>query len=175
MRQVSLYFEAVAGAITEEQGTIDKFIGDSVMAFWGAPNPVEDQVYRACAGALRAAARVERLNEQWAREGRPQMRVRIGMHCADVVVGNIGSSDRLNYTVMGDGVNVASRLEGLNKEFNTTLCISDSIHNAVADRIIDRPIKTVSVKGRQGTFMVYELIAIRNACDPELNQSQCAN
>lgn len=175
MKQVSLYFEAVAGAITDEKGTIDKFIGDSVMAFWGAPNPVEDQVYRACAGALRAAARVERLNEQWAREERPQMRVRIGLHCADVVVGNIGSSDRLNYTVMGDGVNVASRLEGLNKEFKTTICVSDSVHNAVADRVIDRPIKTVSVKGRQGTFMAYELIAIRNACDPELTQPERAN
>ena len=170
MHQVSAYFEAVAGAVTQEQGTIDKFIGDSVMAFWGAPSPVEDQVYRACVGAVRAGARVKRLNEQWARENRPQMRVRIGLHCANVIVGNVGTPDRLNYTVMGDGVNVASRLEGLNKKFGTTICISDSIHNAVADRLVDRPIEMVSVKGRQGKFMVYELIGIRDADDPELWQ-----
>ena len=168
MQQVSLYFEAVAGAIAQEAGTIDKFIGDSVMAFWGAPAPVEDQVFRACVGALRAAARVRRLNEEWARDGRPQMRVRIGLHCADVVVGNVGSADRLNYTVMGDGVNVASRLEGLNKSFNTTICISDSVHDAVADRIVARPLELVSVKGRQAKIMAYELVGIREPDDPEL-------
>ena len=118
MRQVSSYFEAVVGALTQESATIDKFIGDSVMAFWGAPTEVPDQVYRACVGALRAAHRVRRLNHEWAGDGRPQMRMRIGLHCADVVVGNVGSSERLSYTVMGDGVNVASRLEGLNKNLS---------------------------------------------------------
>ena len=174
VRQVSSYFEAAAGAITQEAGTIDKFIGDSVMAFWGAPSPVEDHVYRACVGALRVASRVERLNREWSRDGRPQMRVRIGLHCADVVVGNFGSSDRLNYTAMGDGVNVASRLEQLNKTFNTTICISDSVHDAVADRIVARPIQIVSVKGRRGSFMVYELIGIRDATDPELRADDAA-
>jgi adenylate cyclase len=108
------------------------FIGDSVMAFWGAPTEVPDQVYRACVGALRAAHRVGRLNQEWMQDGRPQMRMRIGLHCADVVVGNVGSSERLSYTVMGDGVNVASRLEGVNKIFHTTICISDSVYNAVS-------------------------------------------
>ncbi len=140
VRQASSYFEVVVGALTQESATIDKFIGDSVMAFWGAPVEVSDQVYRACVGALRAAHRVGRLNLEWARDGRPRMRVRIGLHCADVVVGNVGSSERLSYTVMGDGVNVASRLEGINKIFQTTICISDSVYNAVADRIIARPI-----------------------------------
>jgi class 3 adenylate cyclase len=174
MRQVSSYFEAVAGALTQESATIDKFIGDSVMAFWGAPTEVPDQVYRACVGALRAAHRVRRLNREWARDGRPQMRMRIGLHCADVVVGNVGSSERLSYTVMGDGVNVASRLEGLNKIFHTTICISDSVYSAVADRIIARPIQFVSVKGRQSRVMVYELIGLRDTADPELSAADAA-
>jgi class 3 adenylate cyclase len=169
VRQASSYFEVVVGALTQESATIDKFIGDSVMAFWGAPADVPDQVYRACVGALRAAHRVGRLNLEWALDGRPQMRVRIGLHCADVVVGNVGSSERLSYTVMGDGVNVASRLEGINRIFHTTICISDSVFSAVADRIIGRPIQLVSVKGRQGRVMVYELIGIRDTTDPELS------
>lgn len=169
VRQASSYFEVVVGALTQESATIDKFIGDSVMAFWGAPVEVSDQVYRACVGALRAAHRVGRLNLEWARDGRPQMRVRIGLHCADVVVGNVGSSERLSYTVMGDGVNVASRLEGINKIFQTTICISDSVYNAVADRIIARPIQFASVKGRESKVMVYELIGIRDTTDPELS------
>ena len=167
VRQASSYFEIVVGALTQESATIDKFIGDSVMAFWGAPVEVSDQVYRACVGALRAAHRVGRLNLEWARDG--QMRVRIGLHCADVVVGNVGSSERLSYTVMGDGVNVASRLEGINKIFQTTICISDSVYNAVADRIIARPIQFASVKGRESKVMVYELIGIRDTTDPELS------
>ena len=169
VRQASSYFEVVVGALTQESATIDKFIGDSVMAFWGAPVEVSDQVYRACVGALRAAHRVGRLNLEWARDGRPQMRVRIGLHCADVVVGNVGSSERLSYTVMGDGVNVASRLEGINKIFQTTICISDSVYNAVADRIIARPIQFASVKGRESKVMVYELIGIRDTTEPELS------
>ncbi len=169
VRQASSYFEVVVGALTQESATIDKFIGDSVMAFWGAPVEVSDQVYCACVGALRAAHRVGRLNLEWARDGRPQMRVRIGLHCADVVVGNVGSSERLSYTVMGDGVNVASRLEGINKIFQTTICISDSVYNAVADRIIARPIQFASVKGRESKVMVYELIGIRDTTDPELS------
>jgi class 3 adenylate cyclase len=168
MSQVSSYFEAVAGAITQESGTIDKFIGDSVMAFWGAPTPVKDQVYRACTGAVRAAYRANSLNEEWKRDGRPQMRIRIGLHCADVVVGNVGSSDRLSYTVMGDGVNVASGLEGLNRTFHTTICISDSVYQAVFDRIVARPIRPVTVKGRKTSFMAYELIGIKDAIDPEI-------
>jgi class 3 adenylate cyclase len=168
MRQVSSYFEEVTHAVAAESGTIDKFIGDSVMAFWNAPTAIDDHVYRACRAAVRAAARLKALNDRWRQEGRPQMRIRIGVNCADVVVGNVGSSDRLSYTAMGDGVNVASRLEGLNKVFGTTICISDSVYDAVSDRIVARPLRPVSVKGRQSRFMVYELLGIRDALDAEL-------
>ena len=166
--QMSAYFEQVTRAISEEHGTVDKFIGDGVMAFWGAPAPLPDHVLRACAGALRATRRMEKLNQDWSAEGKPSFRMRIGLHCANVLVGNVGSSERLSYTVMGDGVNVAARLEGLNKTFGTAICISDSVFEAVKADIVARPLQMVKVKGRDHEFMVYELLGIRNSDDPEL-------
>jgi adenylate cyclase len=166
--QMSTYFEEVSRAITEERGTVDKFIGDGIMAFWGAPAHQSDHVLRACAGALRAARRMERVNRTWIAEGRPSIRMRIGLNCANVLVGNIGSSERLSYTVMGDGVNVAARLEGMNKTFGTAICISDSVFEAVETHIAARPLRRVQVKGRKHEFMIYELLGLRNSDDPEL-------
>jgi adenylate cyclase len=168
LTQLSVYFETVSQAIAEEHGTVDKFIGDGVMAFWGAPARRDDHVLRACCGALRAARRMQRLNLDWRAQGRPQLRLRIGLHCAEVLVGNVGSSERLSYTVMGDGVNVAARLEGINKNFGTTICISDSVVEAVGSDIVARPIRKVQVKGRKHEFMIYELLGIRTSADPEL-------
>ena len=166
--QMSVYFEEVSRAISDEKGTVDKFIGDGIMAFWGAPIALSDHVLRACAGALRAARRMERVNDGWRAEGRPSLRIRIGLNCAEVLVGNIGASDRFSYTAIGDGVNVAARLEGMNKTFGTTICISDSVFNAVASEIIARPLRHVQVKGRKQDFMIYELVGLANADDPEL-------
>jgi class 3 adenylate cyclase len=166
--QMSHYFETVTSAVAEESGTIDKFIGDCVMALWGAPTVMEDHVFRACVAALRASRRMERLNASWAAEGRKEMRVRIGIHCDTVVVGNVGSRARLSYTVMGDGVNVASRIEGLNKQFGTSICISQNVYDRVSDRIVSRALGRVSVKGRKTEIMVYELLGIAGSNDPEL-------
>jgi class 3 adenylate cyclase len=168
LSQMSTYFETVSNAISEEHGTVDKFIGDGVMAFWGAPLPRSDHVLRACAGALRAARRMDRVNEEWTKEGREQMRLRIGLNCANVLVGNFGSSERLSYTVMGDGVNVAARLEGVNKLFGTTICISDAVLADAGSTVLARPLRTVRVKGRSNAFMVYELLGIKKSHDPEL-------
>lgn len=166
--QMSAYFERVSRAISDEKGTIDKFIGDGIMAFWGAPIALADHVLRACTGALRAARRMERVNEGWRAEGKPTLRIRIGLNCAEVLVGNIGSSDRFSYTAIGDGVNVAARLEGMNKTFGSTICISDSVFNAVVSEIIARPLRHVQVKGRKQDFMIYELLGLTNTDDPEL-------
>jgi class 3 adenylate cyclase/ABC-type nitrate/sulfonate/bicarbonate transport system substrate-binding protein len=166
--QMSTYFEQVSKAISDEHGTVDKFIGDGIMAFWGAPAPRPDHVLRACSGALRAARRMEKVNRTWSAEGRPGFRMRIGLNCANMLVGNVGSSERLSYTVMGDGVNVAARLEDMNKRFGTTICISDSVFEAVEADIVARPLQKVRVKGRDHEFMVYELLGIRCSEDPEL-------
>jgi class 3 adenylate cyclase/ABC-type nitrate/sulfonate/bicarbonate transport system substrate-binding protein len=174
LAQLSRYFEIVSHAIAEEHGTVDKFIGDGVMAFWGAPAHRDDHVLRACCGALRAVRRMQRLNDEWSAEERPPLPLRIGLHCADVLVGNVGSSKRLSYTVMGDGVNVAARLEGLNKTFGTTICISDKIVEATGSAIVARPIRKVQVKGRKREFMVYELLGITASDDPELKAPEDA-
>jgi adenylate cyclase len=166
--QMSVYFEQVSRAISDEKGTVDKFIGDGIMAFWGAPIAQADHVLHACRGALRAARRMERVNEGWRVSGKPTLRIRIGLNCGEVLVGNIGSAERFSYTAIGDGVNVAARLEGMNKTFGTTICISDSVFNAVASEIAARPLRHVQVKGRKQDFMIYELVGLANADDPEL-------
>jgi adenylate cyclase len=175
LNQLSVYFEAVSQAIAEEHGTVDKFIGDGIMAFWGAPAQGDDDVLRGCCGALRAARRMQRLNADWKAQGRPPLHLRIGLHCANVLVGNVGSSERLSYTVMGDGVNVAARLEGINKTFGSTICISDSVLAAVETDVVARPLRSVQVKGREQAFMIYELMGIRNSDDPELVVSEDAD
>jgi class 3 adenylate cyclase/ABC-type nitrate/sulfonate/bicarbonate transport system substrate-binding protein len=166
--QISTYLEEVSSAISQEGGTVDKFIGDGVMAFWNAPVERPDHVLRGCKAALRAARRMERVNDAWEAEGRPRIHLRIGLNCANVLVGNVGSSSRLSYTALGDGVNVAARLEGINKLFGTTICISDSIYDQVKSDIVVRPVKRVQVKGRKTEFMIYELLALRGSDDPEL-------
>jgi class 3 adenylate cyclase/ABC-type nitrate/sulfonate/bicarbonate transport system substrate-binding protein len=168
LAQLSRYFEVVSQAIVEESGTVDKFIGDGIMAFWGAPAHRDDHVLRACSGALRAARRMEQLDAEWIAQGRPPLQLRIGLHCADVLVGNVGSSKRLSYTVMGDGVNVAARLEGVNKTFGTTICISDSVFDALVTEIVARPLQRVQVKGRTQEFMVYELLGMTRSGDAEI-------
>jgi adenylate cyclase len=117
---------------------------------------------------------MKQLNLQWANEGRRQMRVRFGVHCDTVVVGNVGSPERLSYTVMGDGVNVASRIEGLNKQFGTSICISESVHERVTGRVVARPLGRVPVKGRATEIMVYELLGIAGSNDPELSADRVA-
>ncbi len=124
--RVSAYLEIVTKAVNEEHGTIDKFIGDGVMAFWGAPALLDDHALRACFAALRIRKSMTALNARWEAEGSKPMHIRVGIHSDAVLVGNIGSKERMSYTVMGDGVNVAARLEGINKEYGTRICISHS-------------------------------------------------
>lgn len=111
---------------------------------------------------------MERLNAGWRAEGKRPLRIRIGLNTGDVLIGNVGSTERFSYTVMGDGVNVAARLEGMNKTFGTTICISDSVFDAVASEIVARPLRRVQVKGRKQEFMVYELLGMAKSDDPEL-------
>lgn len=167
MSRVSAYFEIVTHAVDEEAGTIDKFIGDGVMAFWGAPTLLEDHAWRACLTALRIRRRMELLNRRWQDEGLKPLKIRIGIHSDAVLVGNIGSRERMGYTVIGDGVNIAARLEGLNKEYETSLCISHSVYKETGERLCVRPIDDVVVRGRRARIPIYELLGAYGA-DPEL-------
>ena len=164
--RVSAYFEAVTKVVNEEAGTIDKFIGDGVMAFWGAPALLEDHAWRACIAALRIEWQMRLLNAQWQSQDLPPLNIRIGIHSDAVLVGNIGSRERMAYTVIGDGVNVASRLEGINKEYGTRLCISHNVFKETGERLCVRPIEDVAVKGRRGKIAIYELMGAYGA-DPQ--------
>ena len=122
MHQTSRYFSALTEAFLAEEGTVDKFIGDAVMVFWNAPNPQPDHIERACRAALSAKAAGEKLNAQFESEGLKPFFTRFGIHVGDAVVGNLGSSERMNYTALGNTVNLASRLEGLNKHSGRPSC-----------------------------------------------------
>lgn len=172
LHQLTQYFHAMTSSVTQEHGTVDKFIGDAVMALWGAPTALDDHMMHACQATVRAKRRMEALGETWKAEGRPAMRVRIGVHTGEVLVGNIGSDDRLSYTAIGDGVNVASRLEGVNKQFGTTICISGSIYSTLGDRIVARPLRPIQVKGRRQEVMIFELLGILDTDDDEIRASQ---
>lgn len=160
--RISSYFELMTYAIKEEGGTVDKFIGDSVMAFWGAPRLNENHAYHACVAAIKAQKRMVLLNNRLIAEQKAALTIRIGIHSDAVLVGNIGSAERLSYTVMGDGVNIASRLEDLNKEFGTKICVSHSILKEAGERLWLRPMDKIVVKGRKSELLVYELLGTRD-------------
>lgn len=166
--RVSAYLELVTKTVNQEHGTIDKFIGDGVMAFWGAPALLDDHAWRSCVAAMRIQRGMDALNERWRAEELKPLNVRIGIHCDAVLVGNIGSRERMSYTVVGDGVNVASRLEGINKEFNTRILISHSVYKEAGERLCVRPIDDVTVKGRRSKVPIYELMGVYGADDPGL-------
>ena len=166
--RVSAYLELVTKTVNQEHGTIDKFIGDGVMAFWGAPALLDDHAWRACVAALRIQRGMDALNERWIADGLKPLNVRIGIHSDAVLVGNIGSRERMSYTVMGDGVNVAARLEGINKEFGTRVCVSHAVFKEAGERLCVRPIDDVTVKGRRSKIPIYEVLGVYGADDPGL-------
>jgi adenylate cyclase len=158
MHQTSRHFAALTEAFLAEGGTVDKFIGDSVMVFWNAPHPQSDHVERACRAALSAKTASDALNTQFEAEGLPAFAVRLGVHFGDAVVGNVGSAERMNYTVLGNSVNLAARLEGLNKEYGTTILVSQAVRNRVDNCFRFNPVASVTAKGMKTETKVYELV-----------------
>ncbi len=156
------YLTVVSDAIFAADGTVDKFIGDAVMAFWGAPHDDPDHALAACKAALMVKAKLEEAQTQWRRDGLPEFQTRFGINTGEAIVGNIGSDMRLSYTAIGDAVNLASRLEGLNKEYGTHIMISAATRAAAGDTIVTRPLDFVNVKGKQIAIPVFELIGLAN-------------
>jgi adenylate cyclase len=158
MHQTSRHFAALTQAFLAEGGTVDKFIGDSVMVFWNAPHVQFDHVERACRAALSAKAASDALNIQFEAEGLPPFAVRIGIHFGDAVVGNVGSAERMNYTALGNSVNLAARLEGLNKQYGTTILVSEAVRKRVEHCFRFNAIASVIAKGMTAETRVYELV-----------------
>ena len=158
MRQTSRYFTVLTEAFLAEGGTVDKFIGDAVMVFWNAPNPQSDHVKRACRAALAGKAASEQLNAEFETEGLQPFFTRFGIHVGDAVVGNLGSAERMNYTALGNTANLASRLEGLNKEYGTAILVSEELYLRARDDFRFKEIGSVIVKGMTKKTQVFELI-----------------
>ncbi|MCP5366869.1 MAG: hypothetical protein H6907_03115 [Hyphomicrobiales bacterium] len=158
MRKFSTYLERISRVVNDADGTIDKFIGDSVMAFWNAPFDEPDHVAKACTAALLCHAETDQLNDAWVGEGRQPMFTRIGLHVGPAIVGNVGSSDRMNYTAIGATVNMAARLEDLNKQYGTRILVSQDVVDQVGTRFLFRAIDEVTPRGATAPTAVYELL-----------------
>ncbi len=152
------YLSLVTGIILSHGGTVDKFEGDAVMAFWGAPLPEEGHAVRACLAALDQQAAMKDFNEELARDGLPGLTVRMGINTGPMIVGNMGSAERFDYTVMGDAVNLGSRLEGANKAFGTGIMISRETFERAAGAVAVRELDMLRVKGKDMPVRVYELL-----------------
>jgi adenylate cyclase len=155
---LSAYFELLNTAAERYGGTVVQYLGDSIFVMWNAP--VEDSLHAesGCRCALAMKAAIDGLNEANRQNSRPELFTRFGLHTGPAVVGSFGAISRQQYTAMGDTVNVASRLEGVNKEFNTSILVSAAIHDAVADRFELRPLGLVQIKGRSEKVDIWELI-----------------
>lgn len=160
------YFSCMGKIIFKYNGTLDKYIGDAVMAFWGAPMMVEDHGYKACLAALEMQKEIALLNKEFEKQDLPSFIVRIGLNSDKVMVGNLGG-DLFNYTAIGDGVNLASRLEGANKNYNTSIIISEFTHYKVKDQVVCREIGDIIVKGKTESVVIYELVGIKSELTTE--------
>lgn len=158
MLYTSRYFAAISNVIAAHQGTVDKFIGDAVMGIWNAPVEYDEHVLQACEAVLRCIEVNRALNEEFEREGWPAYHTRFGLHAGDAMVGNIGSSDRMNYTALGATVNLASRLETLNKDYGTRVLVSQAVKDAAGIRFTFRSVATIKPKGFAKEVGVYELL-----------------
>jgi adenylate cyclase len=152
------YLGAMTEVIFSHDGMLDKYIGDAIMAVWGAPLPQPDHAARACRAALGMVARLETLNEQWRQRGWPKMEVGVGLNTGPMVVGNMGSVRRLSYTVIGDNVNLGSRLEGLNKLYGSSVIASETTVQEAADVVTARELDLVRVKGKRLPVRIFQIL-----------------
>jgi adenylate cyclase len=156
VKHLNEYLSAMTDIILETGGTLDKYVGDEVMCFWGAPLEVKDHAARACRCALLQKAKLAELNEHWPPEKR--LAIGIGLNTGIMTVGNMGSAGRMNYTLMGDNVNLGARLEGTNKVYGTMIIVSEYTYAMVKDQFIFRELDTIRVKGKNRPVVIYELV-----------------
>jgi adenylate cyclase len=170
-RTLGRYLEVMTAAIQAQQGIIDKYIGDAIMAVWNAPRPCRDHAGQACRAAL-ACVEASRSLYASAAWGRPPLTTRFGLHRGEAMVGHFGAPDRMSYTALGDAVNLASRLEGLNKEYGTTIIVSEAVRAAAGNGFEFRLLDRVAVKGKARGVRVYELRGEAGSPDPGLDAAR---
>jgi adenylate cyclase len=155
------YLEIMTNVIIEKQGVIDKFIGDAIMAFWNAPINLKNHETLAIKAGLEMISKLEAFNSHWKEKGYEPIKIGIGLNTGEVIAGNIGSSKRFDYTIVGDNVNLGSRVEGLNKVYGTSLLITESTYNKTKNKFPTRLIDFVRVKGKDQPIKLYEVLATK--------------
>jgi adenylate cyclase len=164
------YITEMVEIILKYNGTLDKYIGDAIMAFYNDPVDLPDHPLRAVLTAIEMKNALDKLNEKWATEGRPTLTIGIGINTGEMIVGHMGSPRLVDYTVIGDNVNLTSRIEGLTKEYGVSIIISESTYNEVKDSIECRFLGDCTVKGRLNTVKIFEAIAVKQTAElPVLN------
>jgi adenylate cyclase len=156
------YLTEMCNIIVSHDGTVDKYEGDAIISFWGAPIVQKDHARLACHASIEMSKRIIELADTWAAAGIPDLKVRMGLNSGPMVVGNMGSAQRMNYTIMGDAVNLAARLEGANKAYGSCMMISDRTYQACKDHIDVRELDTIRVVGKKEAVTVYELLDKKN-------------
>ena len=162
VEMLNAYFETMVEAVFNFEGTLDKFIGDALMAVFGAPLPLKNHAWAAIQSALDMRRRLEKFNRDRIETNQPEIRIGIGISSGEVVSGNIGSQRKMEYTVIGDGVNLSSRLEGVTKEYGCDIVLSEFTYNLCKDRIWVRELDRTQVKGKRNAVNLYELIDHRD-------------
>ncbi len=175
---INEYFTVMTDAVTRNGGYLDKYIGDGIMALFGAPvvtAQAQDQAQEACRAALDMASALSELNERWKARGLPEVRIGVGVNTGEAIVGNMGAETRFNYTAFGDSVNLAARLEGLNKTYGTSLLVGSGTRELCGDAFRFREVDAVRVKGRDQPERVYELLVdVPGAPAPDVAQYEQA-
>jgi len=166
LARLSDYFDVMAEAIHDHHGTIDKYIGDAIMALWNAPSADPDHQIHACDAMLACSKAGKALNVDFAKRGLPPFTTRLGLHTGTVVVGNVGSRKRMQYTALGSAVNLASRVEGINKKFGTELLVTGAVEEAVRGRFLFRPFGPVIASGTSIPIPLFELLGRAELDDP---------
>ena len=162
------YLTEMTDIILKYDGTVDKFEGDAILAFFGAPVPYEDHALRACLTAIEMQQRLEQMRAVWKAEGKHELFMRIGINTGKMVIGNMGSKTRMDYTMMGDSVNLAARLEGVNKLYKTETIIGQSTYEAVHPDIESRELETIRVMGRKKPEKIYEVLGKKGEMSPQI-------
>jgi len=152
------YLTEMTSIIIKDEGLVDKYMGDSIMAFWGAPLQQPNHAEMACSSSLKMMVKLKELQKKWKEEGISSFNIGIGLNSGDAIVGNMGSSSRFDYTAMGDNVNLASRAEGLNKIYGTNIIITENTQKVVKGKFETRELDVVRVKGKKKPILIFELI-----------------
>ncbi|MDH5654809.1 MAG: adenylate/guanylate cyclase domain-containing protein [Spirochaetia bacterium] len=166
------YLTEMTELIIEYRGTIDKYMGDAIMAFWGAPAENDDHAYYACVASISQYKALQELQKKWSERNIPVLDIGIGINTGPAVVGNMGSSRRMDYTLMGDTVNLGSRLEGITKQYGVKICISEYTYERVKSRVYARELDLVRVKGKLEPVRIYELMGLKDDGDIEKYKHQ---